>query len=84
MVDGYEHSLPNCSVKACPQQAIIKEVAESKHWRIAIRYCAEHARELREGIPLGPVGLDPSCLEIEPVGTKEPDTGGTLHAIGPQ
>jgi hypothetical protein len=72
-----------CSVSNCARHAIDSERAESEHWIITIHYCDEHARELKKGVPVGPVGLDASRLEVEPKGTREPLIPA-VHAIGPQ
>jgi hypothetical protein len=48
-----------------------------------MRFCAEHARELEKGLPLGGVSLDPARIEILPRPWTEPKIGA-LHAIGPQ
>jgi hypothetical protein len=42
------------------------------HWYVTIFYCDEHAREMREGTPLGPTGIDPAKLRVEPVGRRTP------------
>ena len=72
-----------CCISNCPLPGTDMERSESEHWTVIIHYCHEHARELHQGTPLGPVGVDPSRLEVEPKGTKVPEIGGMLHAIGP-
>lgn len=70
-----------CSVRACPQPAIASEQGEVGHWLVTVYYCDEHARELAEGTPLGPVGIDSARVEIAPIGESEPRTGGLFPGI---
>ena len=72
-----------CSISHCSRTAVESERAETDHWVIVIHYCDEHMRELNRGVPVGPVGLDNSRIEVQPKGKAEPESGGTLHAIGP-
>jgi hypothetical protein len=72
-----------CSVRACTGTATHEEVASSAHWTVVISYCDEHYRSLELGTPLGPVGIDPSRLQVQPVGVSEPQTGGITPAISP-
>ncbi|MPZ48681.1 MAG: hypothetical protein GEU75_05105 [Dehalococcoidia bacterium] len=72
-----------CSVSNCPQPATTSEKAESEHWRVVIHYCDEHAREINEGTPLGPVGLEGGRLEVRSRGIEEPLVPSTGQAIGP-
>ena len=67
-----------CSITACPLPSIEIEEAISEHWRFQVSYCAEHAREIRKGVPVGPVGLDPTRIVIEPLGTAEPQPSGLM------
>jgi hypothetical protein len=62
-----------CSIQNCPAPATTSETGEvAGHWYVTIFYCDEHAREMREGTPLGPTGIDPAKLRIEPVGRRIP------------
>lgn len=65
-----------CSVNNCPEPAVTSDSGEIGQWVIVIPYCAEHARELEEGTPLGSVGLDASRLEVRPREGTEPQPGG--------
>lgn len=67
-----KHPTAMCSVSFCPTPAVESERGELEHWVVTVHYCYEHARELREGTPLGAVGLDPCRVEIEPKGAREP------------
>ena len=60
-----------CSMNNCPQTAVHGESAASEHWLVTILYCAEHYRELRQGTPLGPLGVDPARVVVEPLGRRE-------------
>ena len=60
-----------CSVNFCINPAMHEEVAESTHWRFTVHYCHEHHREIANGTPLGPLGLDASHVEIVSLGTNE-------------
>ena len=60
-----------CSMNNCPSPAVHGESAVTPHWTVTILYCAEHHRELEKGTPLGPLGVDPARLVVEPLGTKE-------------
>ena len=60
-----------CSINDCSGFAITEDAAELAHWYVAVFYCDEHSRELREGTPLGPVGIDPQRVRITPKGTAE-------------
>ena len=62
---------PNCSVNLCPNPGMHDEYVESDHWRFTVHYCREHARELANGTPLGPLGLDCTHVSIEPMGESE-------------
>jgi hypothetical protein len=75
----HEHS--GCSLRECPRPATRSERGRVGHWRIEIPYCEEHARELREGVPLGPLGINPCQLHVDPVGTKVPRVGGSFPGI---
>jgi hypothetical protein len=75
---------PLCSVENCPQAATESELAESEHWTVVMPLCDEHARELRKGTPLGPVGLDPCRFEVKSKGTTELKMPAAGEAIGPQ
>ena len=72
-----------CSIRACTRTSTHEEIAASPHWTVVIRYCDEHHRQLELGTPLGPVGIDPSVLEVRPVGASEPQTGGITPSISP-
>jgi hypothetical protein len=67
-MDASEHP---CSINLCPNPAVHEETAESSHWRFVVRYCTEHHREVSNGTPLGPLGLNASHVTIEPRGTSE-------------
>ena len=60
-----------CSIRNCPRPASETERAESEHWVVTIAYCYEHARELKQGVPLGPMGIDAARLLVEPKGTAD-------------
>lgn len=61
-----------CSVNLCLSPAVTTEHARVGHWYVTIFYCDEHARELEQGTPLGPVGLDQRKIRIEPLGAVVP------------
>lgn len=65
-----------CSLHNCPSEAVRVEEGKVGRWRVRIFYCYEHARALEQGTPLGPLGIDPSRLDVEPVGVSEPRPGG--------
>jgi hypothetical protein len=65
-------SRETCSVNFCPAPAVHTEYGEVGHWFVTIFYCDEHANTLKEGTPLGPVGIDVSKLRVEPLGTDVP------------
>jgi hypothetical protein len=69
-----------CCLLNCPNTAVTTEEGELEHWRVSIAYCDEHARELRQGTPLGPVGIDSSRVEVRPKGVAGPQTGGRWEA----
>jgi hypothetical protein len=81
-IDGHESR--QCCIMNCPQPATESESAHTEHWRLILHYCDEHARELRKGTPLGPVGIDPSRIEVQSKGTQELPTTTAVPAIGPQ
>ncbi len=58
-----------CSINGCPSAAVHTEFGEVGGWFVTIFYCDEHARQMREGTPLGPVGIDSSKLRVEPLGS---------------
>ena len=62
---------PPCSINLCTNPAVHSEVAQSNHWRFTVHYCAEHHRQIANGTPLGPLGIDASHVTIEPLGTSE-------------
>lgn len=62
---------PACSVNLCPNPSEHQETAETAHWRFTVHYCREHYRELENGTPLGPLGLDAAHVTIEPLGTTD-------------
>jgi hypothetical protein len=62
---------PACSVNLCPNAGTYEETAQTQHWRFIVHYCHEHHRELENGTPLGPLGLDCTHVTIEPLGTTE-------------
>ena len=67
-----EHNeTPACSVNLCENKATEEEHGDLPHWRVTIHYCREHARELEQGTPIGPLGIDPARVRIEPHGTAE-------------
>jgi hypothetical protein len=72
-----------CSINACTRPATHEERGESAHWRFTVRYCDEHHREIEQGTPVGPVGIDASRIEVEAKGADEPSTGGILPSVGP-
>ena len=58
---------------------------ELAYWYVTVFYCMEHIRELREGTPLGPVGVDPERVAIEPRGRKTLiETPNPIQALGPE
>lgn len=73
----------HCSINGCPRPGTHEERGESARWSFVIRYCAEHARQAEAGTPLGPVGIDPCRVSVEPLGASEPQTGGILPSVGP-
>jgi hypothetical protein len=73
-----------CSVNDCPRHATHREEGASRHWRMTIFYCAEHARELLEGTPLGYVGLDPARVHLRTIAEEAPLTGAFLPSLSPQ
>jgi hypothetical protein len=60
-----------CSINLCPNPAMHEEMVEGRHWRFTVRYCREHHRELENGTPLGPLGIDASHVSVEALGTTE-------------
>ena len=61
-----------CSINRCVNAATAEESGRIGRWDVTIFYCHEHARELREGTPLGPAGIDGSKVSIDPVGSSTP------------
>jgi hypothetical protein len=78
-----QESPPICCIQACPATATSVELGETANWLVFLPYCDEHAREIEKGTPVGPVGIDSSRVQIVPRGRSEPNTAGSLHAIGP-
>ena len=70
-----------CSVRACESPAVESEQGEVGRWLVTVYYCGEHARELAEGTPLGPVGIDSARVDIAPIGASEPRTGGRFPGV---
>jgi hypothetical protein len=60
-----------CSISRCLSPAVHSEHGRVGHWYVTIFYCDEHARELQQGTPLGPIGVDTERLRVEPVGDKD-------------
>jgi hypothetical protein len=69
-----------CSIRNCSRPAIESETGGTERWEVSVFYCDEHIRELREGVPVGPVGIDPAKAEFTPRGAAEPRTGGRWEA----
>jgi hypothetical protein len=63
-----------CALNRCPNAAVTEEAGRIGGWNIVIPYCDEHARQMREGTPVGPLGIDPAKVVIEPVGADQPAT----------
>jgi hypothetical protein len=63
-----------CSINRCPQNAVTREDGRIGSWFVTIHYCHEHAREMREATPVGPLGIDPAKLEVKPAGTDQPSS----------
>ena len=61
-----------CSLNNCPNKAVDHDAGDVGPWVVTLFYCDEHARHLREGTPLGPLGLDSSRLRVEATETSEP------------
>ena len=61
-----------CSLNRCASKAVDHDIGDVGPWVVTVFYCREHARQLREGTPLGPVGIDSSRVLVEPTGTTEP------------
>jgi hypothetical protein len=60
-----------CSMNNCPSPAVHGESGATPHWLVTVLYCAEHYHEIEKGTPLGPMGVDPSRVVVEPLGTKD-------------
>jgi hypothetical protein len=65
-----------CSVNHCTSPATYQEVGESEYWQFFVHYCDEHHREISLGTPVGPVGLDPTRVQIQARGIEKPIAGG--------
>jgi hypothetical protein len=77
-----EPARENCSIQACVNQATHSEFGEVGHWFVTIFFCDEHARQLREGTPVGPAGIDPSTVRVEAIETNTPaHTPGRFPSI---
>ena len=72
-----------CSIRNCLAEITEFESGKLTHWAVTTCYCHEHFRELQAGTPLGPVGVDPSKVEVESLGVNIPITGGNC-AVSPQ
>lgn len=60
-----------CSISRCLSPAVHSEYGEVGHWFVTIFYCEEHYRELEQGVPLGPIGVDPAYVRVESTGRTE-------------
>jgi hypothetical protein len=69
-----ENTTQTCSMNQCPNPAVSEDQGRVGGWDVTIFYCHEHAREMREGTPVGPLGIDASKVRIDPVGAGEPAT----------
>ncbi len=66
-----------CSISRCMSPAVHSEYGQVGHWFVTIFYCDEHARELNEGDPLGPIGIDSSRVRIESYDDQEIPNGSS-------
>lgn len=60
-----------CSISRCTSPAVHSEYGQVGHWFVTFFYCHEHSRELQEGTPLGPIGVDPEHIRIESMDGNE-------------
>jgi hypothetical protein len=74
-----------CALSYCPGPAVYEVTGVVGQWQVVIPLCWEHARELREGTPLGALSIDKQRLEVRPLeeATPEPPPTG-FGSIGPQ
>lgn len=72
----------NCSISRCVRPGLHTESGTVGHWSVTIFYCDEHHRELEQGTPLGPIGVDPAHVRIESTGRSDiPDGGNRFPGI---
>jgi hypothetical protein len=62
---------PACSINFCINPGVHEESAASAHWLFTVHYCAEHHREIANGTPLGPVGVDPTRVKVQTLGATD-------------
>jgi hypothetical protein len=62
---------PVCSINLCGNPGVHEESVASSHWLFTVHYCREHHREISNGTPLGPLGIDASRVTVQALGTTE-------------
>ena len=74
-----------CALFYCPGPAVSAVEGVVGQWLISIPLCWEHARQLREGTPLGALPVDKGRFEVRALDEATPEPPATgFGSIGPQ